>query len=204
MNKLEVNSVFDFPPEAGRQLIVLVPDSDVDMSSAARRVLELANSLGGRVQILGLYQDEGREPSLRRRMVSLSSMVGGGGVPVESKIESGSDWLELVQSNWNEGDAILCIGEQQTGLIKRPLRQALERKLPATIYIFTEGRAKPRPSWLASVIGWAGSLAIVALFFWAQFKLSAVQQDWRFAALLYLSIFAEAGSIWAWNSVFQS
>jgi hypothetical protein len=198
MNKLNSNS------PAFRQLIVLISGVDVDISSAARRVVELATAHGGRVQILGLYQDEEREPSLRRQMVTLSSMVGGGGIPVESKIESGNDWLELVESNWNEGDAILCIGEQQRGLIQRPLYEALERKLPATIYIFTEVREKPQPKWLASAFGWAGSLAIVALFFWGQVKLTAAQQDWRFAALLYLSIFAEAGSIWAWNSIFES
>jgi hypothetical protein len=137
-------------------------------------------------------------------MVTLSSMVGGGGIPVESKIEAGNDWFELVESNWNEGDAILCIGEQQRGLIRRPLGEALERKLHATIYIFTGVSEKSQPRWFVSALGWAGSLVIVALFFWGQVKLIVVQQDWRFAALLYLSIFAEAGSIWAWNNIFES
>ncbi len=199
MNKLDVNSpVFTLVPKAERQLIVLVPDSDADMSSVARKIWELANAFDGQVQFLGLCKDEAREPSLRRQMVTLSSMVGG-----ESKIEFDSDWLGLVKSYWREGDVIACFKGQQAGFAKRPLSQILESNLNATVYVLPETQAaRLRPNWIFSALGWAGSIAIVALFFWLQSKLIQTQDDWAHTTLLYSSLFIEAGSLWVWNSLF--
>ncbi len=199
MNKLDVNSpVFTLAPEVERRLMVLVPDSDVDLSSAARKIWELTNALGGRVRFLGLCKDEAREPSLRRQMVSLSSMVGG-----ESDIEFGDDWLNFVKSHWREGDVIVCFGEQHVGFAKRPLSQILESNLNVTVYVLPETQTmRPRPNWILSALGWVGSIAIVALFFWAQSKLIHAQSDWAHTMLLYLSLFIETGSLWVWNSLF--
>jgi hypothetical protein len=198
MNKLEVNSpVFTLASEAERRLIVLVPDADADISSAARKIWVLAEALGGRIQLLGLCKDEGREPSLRRRMIALSSMVGG-----ESKVEFGGDWLTFVKSNWREGDVIVCLGGQQVGFAKRPLSQILESNLGAVVYAFPETQTlHPRPHWISSAMSWAGSLAIVALFFWGQAKLAA-SQDWAHTTLLYFSLFIETGVLWVWNRLF--
>jgi len=197
MNKLEVNfPVLTQTPEAERRLIILVPDADADVSSAARKIWELANALGGRIQFLGLCKDEAREPSLRRRMIALTSMVGG-----ESKIEFGGDWLTFVKSNWREGDVIVCLGGRQAGFAKRPLSQILESNLGAVVYAFPETQtARPHPNWISSALGWAGSIAIVALFFWGQAKLAA-SQDWAHTTLLYLSLFIETGALWVWSSL---
>ncbi len=200
MNKLGTNSpTFAVSPEPKHRLLVLVPDSEANISSAAKKILELANALGSQVHFLGLYRDEAREPSLRRQIISISSMVGG-----ETKIEFGKDWLEIIEPNWSEGDAIACIGEQQVGLAKRPLSHVLESRLKATVYVFTEFQVKPRQNWLASALGWGGSLALIALFSLAQVKLTSAPQVWQYTALLYLSIFAEAGSVWAWNNLFEA
>src|SRR5512133_465680 len=106
MNKLDINTpVFTLSsssfsePEAGHRLIVLVPESDADTSSAARKIWELANALGSRVQFLGLCKDESREPTLRRQIIAMSSMVGDGRLSIESKIEFGGNWLGFVKSN---------------------------------------------------------------------------------------------------------
>lgn len=199
MNKLDVNSpVFTLSPETGRRLIVLVPDSKADISSAAQKISELANALGGRVQFIGLCKDEAREPSLRRQMVALSSMVAG-----ESKIEFGADWLNFVKSQWREGDVIVCFGDQQAGFARRPLSQILESNLNATVYVIPELQVEyPRPSWMSSAMGWAGSIALILGFLWLQMKLIQSPSDPAYTTLLYLSIFAEAGSIWGWNSLF--
>lgn len=185
-------------PEAERRLIVLVPDSDADMSNAARKIWELAEAFGGRVQFLGLCKDKEWEPSLRRRMVALSSMVGG-----ESVIEFGGDWLNFVKSHWREGDVIICFDGRQTGFSKRPLSQILESSLNATIYTLPEVETmRPRSNWILSAVSWSGSIAIIALFFWAQSKLIHAQGDWARTVLLYLSIFVETGSLWGWSSLF--
>jgi hypothetical protein len=210
MNKLDLNSaVFTLSPpshselESGHRLIVLVPESEADISSAARKIWELANALGSRVQFLGLCKDEAREPTLRRQIIALSSMVSGGSISVESKIEFGNNWLDFVKSHWNKGDVVACFAEHRTGFTNKTLSQILESSLNATVYVLPEFQLEhPRSNWISSVVSWAGSIAIIALFFWGQAKLTEMPQDWAHTSLLYLSIFIEVGLIWFWSSLF--
>jgi hypothetical protein len=209
MNKLDVNtpsftlspSTYS-EPELGRCLIVVVPESGTDIAGAARKIWELVNALGSRVQFLGLCKDEAGEPALRRQIIAMSTMMGG--AAVESKIESGNNWLDFVKSYWNTGDVILCFAEHRTGFGNRPLSQILESNLNATIYVIPDLQLqRPRSNWISSAMGWAGSIAIIALFFWGQVKLTHMPQDWAYTVLLYLSLLVEVGSIWTWNSLFE-
>jgi hypothetical protein len=195
-------SPFDRGP--ARRLIVLVPESEADAVVAARKIRELAHALGGRVQCIGLCKDAIHEPSLRRQMVALSAMVRAENIPVESKIEFGRDWLEVVKSNWRQGDVIACFAGQRAGVSHKPLSQLLESNLKATVYVLSGlyQVERSRPGWIASAPGWIGSIGIIAGFFWAQVELTQLSQDWAHTALLYLSLFVEVGLIWAWNSLF--
>jgi hypothetical protein len=207
MNDLNVNS-FTLTPsysEAERdgRLIVLVPESDADISSAARKIWELANALGSRVQFLGLCKDKTREPSLRRQIIAMSTMVGGGSVTVESNIEFGNNWLDFVKSQWRKGDVVACFADHRAGLANRPLSQLLESSLNTTVYVLPEFQLeRPHSGWLSTFAGWAGSLAIIALFFWGQARITQMSQDWAHTALLYLSVFVEVGLVWLWSSLF--
>jgi hypothetical protein len=209
MNKLDVNNpaltlspAFYSDPGSARRLIVLVPESEADTSGAARKIWELANALGSRVQFLGLCKDEEREPSLRRQIIAMSTLVGGDSVPVESKIEFGGNWLDVVKSNLREGDVVACFAEQRIGFAYRPLSQILEANLNATIYVLSGLQPERRNlNWLSNALAWVGSIAIIALFFWGQAKLTQMPQDWAHTSLLYLSIFIEAGLVWFWNSL---
>jgi len=206
MNNLEVNSpVFTLAPasETGRRLLVLVPDSDADISSVARKIWELANALGSRVQFLGLCKDEAREPSLRRQIIAMSSMVSGGSISVESKIEFGSNWLDFVKSNLGKGDVVACFAEHRAGFANRPLSQILESNLKTTVYVLPEIQQEyPRTSLMFSALSWVGSILIIAFFFWGQAKITQMPRDWAHTSLLYLSIFVEAGLVWLWSSLF--
>ncbi|MBV5323263.1 hypothetical protein JZU51_00560 [bacterium] len=210
MNKLEINSpVFTLSsstysePETSRRLVVLVPEAEADTSGAARKIWELANALGSQVQFLGLCKDEVREPSLRRQIIAMSSMVGGGSISVESKIEFGGNWLDFVKSNLHKGDVVACFAEHRAGFTNRPLSQILESNLNATVYVLPEFQSEnPRSNWVSSAAGGVGSIAIIALFFWGQVKLTQMPQHWAHTSLLYLSIFIEAGLVWLWSSLF--
>jgi hypothetical protein len=210
MNNLDVNSPaftltpssYSEPQRDGR-LIVLVPESDADISSAARKIWELANALGSRVQFLGLCKDKTREPSLRRQIIAMSTMVGGGSVSVESKIEFGSNWLDFVKSQWQKGDVVACFADHRAGFANRPLSQLLESNLKTTVYVLPEFQLeRPRSGWVSSTLSWAGSIVIIALFFWAQARITQMPQDWAHTTLLYLSVFTEVGLIWFWSSLF--
>ncbi len=188
-----------------RRLIVLVPESEAEPANAARKIWELANALGSRVQFLGLCKDATYEPSLRRQIVTLSAIVGDGNtVPVESKIEFGSNWLTAVKSHWQAGDVILCFAEQRAGLIRKPLSQILESSLNATVYVLSglNTQNRPRPTWLSQVAVWTGSLGIIAGSALLQIRITSMPRDWAQTTLLILSIVVEAWLIWVWNSIF--
>ena len=212
MNKLDVSppTFTVFPASFSelqpvRRLIVIVPESEVDSALTARKIWELANALESRVQFLGLSKDAEHEPSVRRQVVTLSAMVGDENIPVESKIEIGNDWLNAVKSEWHEGDVIVCYAEHRSGLTRRPLSQILESNLNATVYVLGgfHQEVHMRASWIFDTLAWAGSIAIILGFFWLQSKLGQFSTDWAYSTLLYISLFAEAGSIWAWNSLFE-
>ena len=212
MNKLDVSpptltvSPASFSdPQPVRRLIVLVPESEVDSALTARKVWELANALESRVQFIGLSKDAEHEPAVRRQIVTLSAIVESDKISVESKIEIGNDWLNAVKSEWHEGDVIVCYAEQRSGLTRRPLSQILESNLNATVYVLGgfHQEVRVRSSWIFNTFAWAGSIGIILGFLWLQSKLGQVSTDWAYSTLLYISLFVEAGSIWAWNNLFE-
>ena len=213
MNKLDVSlpaltlSPASFSdPYPVRRLIVLVPESEVDTALMARKIWELANAFESRVQFLGLSKDAEYEPVLRRQLVTLSAMLGNDNISVESKTEFGNDWLSVVKSEFHEGDVIVCFAEQRSGIARRPLSQILESNLNATVYVlagFQQQEDRLRSSWMFNATAWAGSIGIILGFFWMQSKLTHFPTDWAHTTLLYISLFVEVGTIWAWNFLFE-
>ncbi|MBI5944177.1 MAG: hypothetical protein HY864_07400 [Chloroflexi bacterium] len=213
MNRLDSNppsfafspaSVSDLQP--ARRLIVLVPEAVADAALAAQKIWELADALGSRVMFIGLSKDAAREPAVRRQLVTFSALVGGGNISVESKIEFGNNWLNVVKPEWREGDVIVCFTEQHAGLARKPLNQVLESNLNAPVYAlvgFHQEENHPLSRWVSSAMAWAGSIVLILVFFWLQSWLIQFQKDWVYSALLYISLMAEGGSIWIWNSLFE-
>lgn len=191
-------------PLPGRRLIVLVPDAESDYTPVIHRIWELAKAFGGRVQFLGLCNEAAQESSLRRQLVTLSALVGDESVSAESKIESGSNWLNAVKSNWLEGDVLVCFTEQRAGTRRRPLSQLLESNFAATIYML-DNLSQPdhtQANWKSAAMAWAGSIGIILGFFWLQVKIDQASSNWMGMVVLMLSIPVEILLIWIWNSLF--
>jgi len=188
---------------AGR-LRVLITRPEVDSAIVAQKIRELANALGGPVQFIGLCTDPVSEPGVRRQMATLCAMVRNEHITAEAKIESGPDWLKAVRSEWHTADVIACITEPGADSAPGPLHEILESNLNVRVYMLTgiHSREKwQRSSWVSNLVIWVGSIGIVLGFFWLQLRLTQLPGDWAHTALLYLSIFAEAGMIWFWNSL---
>lgn len=187
------------------RLIVLVPDADLDYAATTRRVWELANELGAHIQFIGLCKDVVQESSLRRQLVTMTAMVQDGNTSAKVKIEFGNDWVNVVKSNWQVGDMIVCFAEQHAGLLYRPLSQILRSNLEAPIYILSGlyPQSQSRFNVLSPIALWTGFISIIAGSLLFQIRLVSLPPDWTQTILLIFSVMAELWLIWIWNNLFS-
>lgn len=192
----------DVDIESARRLIVLVP-SETDYSAATRRIWELAKATNSHVQLLALCKDRAEEPSLRRKLVTMASLLQDGRILVEIEVSIGTNWVIAVRNHYKTGDMIVCFAEQRTGLLQRPLSQILESNIQATLFVIS-GLTPPRSrSNLFSQIGsWLGFMCIIIGFGILQTKVVQLPGSSLQNIFLILSIFPEFWLIWVWNSLF--
>jgi len=188
-------------PQPARRLIVLVPFLESDLSAVTRRVWELANATGARVQFLGLYSDAIQELSLRRQLANMSAMVNDGKVSAEAEVILGNDWVEILKPRWQIGDLVVCFAEQRVGLLRKPLSQVLLSDLNVPLFILSDLYHDPHSNWPKQIAAWMGSIAIIVGFFVLQLKIDHLAKDWTIVLQL-LSVLVEFWMIWVWNSLF--
>lgn len=197
-------STLDLQPAS--RLIVLVPEFEADTAIVAQKIRSVAKSLESRIQLLGLSKDALHEPSVRRRLATLSAMVEDARISVESKVEIGGSWVSAIRPHWQPGDVIVCFAEHPSGVVGKPLYQILQSSLNATVYVLSGiqmQKGYSLPSWLPNILAWTGSIALIFGFFWLQVTLTRFSQDWTHAAMIYASIFIETASVWVWNNLFS-
>lgn len=182
-------------PETGCRFIVPVTNPEADLTAIARRVWELANATGTRVQFLGLCNDAMREPGLRRALATMSAMVNYGNVPAESEILFVRDWVDGVKSHVQAGDTVICWHEQCSRLMRTNL------DVPVHIIPEIKTRNQPRSNWAAQAAAWIGSIAIIIIFFFLQVEFDRLDKGWVTLVQL-LSVLGEFGLIWFWNKLF--
>jgi|SRR4026207_22376 hypothetical protein len=213
MNRLDIkpqNSSASISPVShsdivpAHRLIVLVPDADLDYAAATRRVWELANELGAHIQFIGLCKDVVQESSLRRQLVTMTAMVQDGNTSAKAKIEFGNNWVNVVKSNWQVGDMIVCFAERHAGLLYGPLSQILESNLNFPVYILSGlYLQKSKSNWLSQVMVWSGFIGIIICFCMLQLKIVQLPEGGFQNILLILSIIPEFWLIWIWNKLFS-
>ena len=203
-NPLEhiANLTVDVENESRQRLIVLVP-SESDYSTATRRIWELANATNSHVQLLAVCKDRAEEPSLRRKLVTMASLLQDGRIFVEVEVTIGTNWVMAVKNHYKTGDMIVCFAEQRTGLLQRPLSQLLESNLQATLFVIS-GLMPPRsqPKLSSQVGSWLGFIVIILSFGILQTKIVQLSGSSLQNILLILSIGPEFWLLWVWNSLF--
>lgn len=212
MNKLNTKPqpssfalAIDSPPEPRRaqRFIVLVPP-DSSHTAAAHRIWELATTTGRSVHLLGMCKDTAQEPALRRDLVTMSALIEDARVPVDVKVQVGTNWADIVKQNYQTGDMVVCLAEQHTGVLHRPLSQILQSNFNIPVY-FLPGlhpQNLPGSNRLSQAMAWAGSIGIILAATILQIRITSLAQDWFQTALLILSVIAEAWLIGVWNSLF--
>lgn len=188
--------------KSAHRLIVLVPD-DADYSTATRRIWEIAHAADMLVLLLALCRDAAEEPGLRRRLVTMASLLQDGKISVEAKVETGSNWLDVLKANYEPGDAIAYFAEQRIGLLQKPFSPLRESNFKATLYILSSlNSQKPNTSRLSQVPAWIGCIGIIIGFGILQAEVVQLPEGWLQSTMLLISIVPEFLLIWVWNSLF--
>ena len=191
-------------PELARRLIVLVPDLEWNHIPAIHRIWELAELHRARVLLLTLCKDARQEPGLRRGLVILCAMLQDGSIPVETNVEIGMNWVDVIKRNYRHGDMIVCFAEQRAGLLYRPLSQILQSDQNIPIYILSGFYSQRSSRFNKSLIGvWMGFLGIMVGSFLLQLRIVSLPQNWAQTTLLIMSVLAELWLIWIWNNLFS-
>src|SRR5215216_7886546 len=86
-------------PKAARRFVVLFPDLEWEFIPAIHRIWELANSQQACVLLISMCKDPSEELSLRRALIILCAMLQDGRIPVETKVEIGTNWVDIVKRN---------------------------------------------------------------------------------------------------------
>ena len=183
-------------------LIVLLPN-DFDDSALTRKIWEIANLSSARIQLFSLYQDAAQEPGLRRKLVTMASLLHHGNVTADWNIRFGTNWVEFVKQNSHPQDLIVCCADQYTGLLQRPLSQILQSTLKNPVYILPSLAARtPSPAnWVHELLAWIGSLAILVAALLLQIQIISIAKDSVQTILLILSVLAEIALVGGWNSL---
>ena len=206
--QLDISSLSQYSastsPEQHR-LLVLVP-ANADYGTMTRQIWELANSMNSTsVQLLSLCKDILEEPGLRRGLATMCALIGEAGVPVETKVEFASSWVDVIKRNHQRGDLVACFAEQHTGILQRPLSQIMQSNLNIRVYILSgvDAQNLPRTNWFSQIMAWTGSVGIIAGSFLLQIRITSLPQDWAQTTLLIFSVVGEIWLIWVWNHLFS-
>lgn len=190
-------------PAPIRRLVVLTPWLDADLTPMAGRVWQLAEAAGVSVLFLGMSNEAAREASLRRKLITLAAMLKEGGIHAEAEMLRATDWVEALKPHLVPGDMLVCMAEQRTGLMQRPLGELLRASLgmPLTILSGLSPALDARPKWGTRLAAWGGLIAIVLLFCLLQAGILMYLKEWTTGGLL-VSLAAEYGLISFWNRRF--
>jgi len=184
---------------ATRRLIVLVSEADWDDPELPGRVWNLASSRGSAVLLLGLSPEAAQEPQARRQLITMAAAIQDTRITAGIQVEAGNDLVGRVRSVWQPGDLVVCTS---AGLRQRGLSQLLTSSLQVPMHVLTDLRAAPRgrTGALRQIVSWGGALGLIGGFLWLQIALSQPPRDAGQTLLLALTVLAEVGLLWIWNS----
>ena len=195
---LEYQTRQDLAVESAHRLIVLVPKG-VDASLVARRLQELEQATGMPALLLGLCKEKADEPGLRRELVNLASLLQVSRHSLEIKMETGTDWMNIVRKNYEVGDIIVCFNGQRTGLSQKPLSQLLESNFKADVYVLSGlDLQEAKSNLLSQAVAWLGLIVIILGFGLLQARIVQASDNWLQNILLIVSILPEFWLLHYW------
>jgi hypothetical protein len=192
-------------PAGLRRLVVLVPEAPLDEALLARRVWLMASPRRAVVLLVGLAHDANMEASLRRRLTTLAALTMDADVTVEIQVTIGADWLPVIAGQLKSGDAIVChAGQLARSRLGRTsmLAPVLADRFAVPVCELQEFLPAPpsRRSVKDVVLGLV-PVGIIGAFLEAQILISQAAKGWMQATLIGVTVMAEFGLIWLWESL---
>lgn len=188
----------------GPRLVVVMRQVEEE-ALLAGRIQEVARQRGLSVLLLGVARDAASEAALRRSLVTIAAFLEANSraCAPEIRIEQGRDWISKVRAILAPGDMLACYSEGRAGMLERPLSDVLASGLSMPVYTFAglRGEGGRRPSILAQVVSWAGSLGSIGAFMLLQARIVIGIQGWPQSVLLLITLLAEVGTVWLVNSL---
>ncbi len=187
----------------GRSKLLVVLSGVSEPAALAGRILAQARSGDQPVLLIGVASTIDAETDLHRRLVPVEAFIASQGHQVEIKTESGRDWLERVRREFASSDIVACYEHDGFGGRREPLSDVLARGLQAPVRDLTDflRRAAGRRPILPQAAAWAGSILLIVGFLALQAKIVLEMQGWPQNVSLLMTIVAEVGLIWLWNSL---
>ena len=194
--------VGDVDPSAVQRLVVLIPDQDVDETEIAREIWELASPAKFSVLLLGVCSNSNEEPNVRRRLVTIAGLIREPRIVVDIQLDFGHNLIKSLKAILITGDVVICHAEQYIGMGHKPLNLALTEAGISVIIMtgFYPEIHKSAAALFRESLFWVVSVVIMGLFFWLQIRMLRVSDEWAKNILLGISVPAEIGLLWLWNS----
>ncbi|NMB54820.1 MAG: hypothetical protein GYA15_08965 [Leptolinea sp.] len=151
------------------ELLVLVPEGDLDEVRYAKKARALAKSYHLDTTYIGMVQSADSEMETRRKLIRLSSLTEIDDVQSEFFLEKGSTWPDIVAHHFKPGDHLLCPRELEDALIKSRQDQSLRGQYGLDVSLVTgmipPSRDEKLEHWLLNMLNWAGILLILSIAF---------------------------------------
>ena len=213
---IRLPSAIDIHPAATARLVVVILDTGEE-AALAGRILTLAHSNALYVLLLGVCSNPAKTAELRRKLVTIAAFIrdqsryemtnskeSAQSLSVEIGVVEGKGWITQTKELLRSTDWLACYSEQAIGAGDKSLSDVLSSNFNAPLYVFSGLSAShPRRNKIFSqAASWLGSIASIAGFSLLQIRIVGILQGWAQTVLLLLTIFAETGLIWIWNSLF--
>jgi hypothetical protein len=193
------------PPGPAQRLVVLVPPGEIDETSLARRVWQIASGSRCDVFYLALSPDALQSAHQRRRLADLSVVTSGKNVHAHAHVSAEKSWQRALEKILKPGDLLVCLASH---MITRHLawRVPFGEQLVTTAGVpvlmlggFTIGRTPNEQQVIKGVLGWTAFISLLAVFLGVQVGIDRSTTPPLSTVLLCLSVMVELYLLWKIN-----
>jgi hypothetical protein len=181
-------------------LTVVVFDQVSEGSDLSSQISSMAAGANRPIHLVGVSADAAGEAGMRQRLQDLAGRLRQKQVESDIEVGSGPTWVDhLNHSLPARGQVIGYLAAQPGGSPTVVPAKGGDLAVPL-VSVLPERQLRERFAWLRNLSLWAGTLVLLAGFFWSQVTLDRLTRGFDHALLLCLTAALEIGLLLAWNN----